>query len=319
MERKCYLRVVGAKTKRVLYCAASICGMYLLVVVAQAQQTPGLTQIPPQTAQPGQAAALQQNSQRQAESAQQNALDATRRTQQTLNQDQTLNGQPDQFNQQPRQSGQGMTQPGREPSGTSAGQRGEPGGAGQRGELGVYVIESAGPGVRVGRVATGSAAEAAGLRSGDILMEINGQTVDQPQEVIRLIRTIAAGELANLRIWRNGQEQQLAATLQPMRMRDGYESSFSSGSNSMNGDLAQRTQRLEQQLSMVMQELQRLRQEVMQLRGGGEGLDATGFEGQQPQSTPQPNADPFGQNATPPGLDKPTGQPAATNPERSLF
>ena len=70
----------------------------------------------------------------------------------------------------------------------------QPGAEAQRGELGVFVIESAGPGVRVSRVAPGSAADAAGLEAGDVLMVINGQAVDQPQEVIRLIRAIAAGE-----------------------------------------------------------------------------------------------------------------------------
>ena len=66
----------------------------------------------------------------------------------------------------------------------------------------MFVIESAGPGVRVSRVVPGSAADEAGLEAGDMLMVINGQAVDQPQEVIRMIRAIAAGDMANLRIWR---------------------------------------------------------------------------------------------------------------------
>ena len=152
--------------------------------------------------------------------------------------------------------------------GSQTGQTGQPGAEAQRGELGVFVIESAGPGVRVNRVAPGSAADEAGLEAGDVLMVINGQAVDQPQEVIRIIRAIAAGDMANLRIWRDGREQELAATLRPMRARESYQSNFRGESSGMNGDLAQRTQKLEQQLSMVMQELQRLRQEVTQLRGG---------------------------------------------------
>jgi C-terminal processing protease CtpA/Prc len=284
--------------------------MLLLVSAAPAQQAAGLSQIPPQTAQSGQAADLQQNAQLQGSSAQQQGLEATQQTQQSL-----LNEQ-DQINQQPSQATQDMAQPDRSLSGSS-GQLGEPGTAAQRGELGVFVIESAGPGVRVNRVVSASAADAAGLRAGDILMEINGQSVDQPQEVIRMIRAIAAGELANLRIWRNGQDQVLAATLQPMQARDNYQSNFRGAPAGVDGDLSQRTQRLEQQLSMVMQELQRLRQEVMQLRGAAGATGPTGIEGQQPLGTPAPGAEPFDQNATQPGLDKPTGQPA-TDPETGL-
>ena len=182
----------------------------------------------------------------------------------------------------------------------------------------MFVIESAGPGVRVSRVTPGSAADAAGLEAGDVLMVINGQTVDQPQEVIRIIRAIAAGSMANLRIWRDGREQELAATLQPMRARELYQSNFRGESSGMNGDLAQRTQKLEQQLSMVMQELQQLRQELTQLRGGGGGLGTPGIDGQQPPGAAQPATEPFDQNATQPGLDKPTGQPAATDPDTGL-
>jgi TolA-binding protein len=149
-------------------------------------------------------------------------------------------------------------------------------------------------------------------------MVINGQEVDQPQEVIRMIRSLTAGELANLRIWRNGQEQEVAATLQPLRVRERYQSNYRGESTTMNGDLAQRTQQLEQQLAMVMQELQRLRQEVTQLRGGGGGLGETGIEAQQQSQGTQPGSEQFNQNATQPGLDKPTGQPAATDPDTGL-
>jgi membrane-associated protease RseP (regulator of RpoE activity) len=225
---------------------------------------------------------------------------------------------PTQPTDQQGQLGQDAAQPDRSLMGSGTAQPGQPGTAGQRGELGVFVIESSGPGVRVNRVVSGSAADQAGLEAGDVLMVINGQAVDRPQEVIRMIRAIAAGELANLRIWRDGQEQEIAATLQPLGARESYRSNFRGESSGMNGDLAQRTQRLEQQLGMVMQELQRLRQEVTQLRSGGAGLGTTGIDPQQPQDTPQPGTEPFGQEATQPGLDKPTGQPAGIDPATGL-
>jgi len=302
-----------------------MCTLLAIAAVAQAQQTPGPAQTPPQTAQQGQDAGLQQNAQLQGQAAQQQGLDATRQTQQVLN-----NEQQDQFNQQQdqldasqpsnqqAQRGQDTAQQDRSMIGSGTAQQGQPGTAGQRGELGVFVIESAGPGVRISRVTSGSAADQAGLEAGDVLMVINGQEVDRPQEVIRMIRALAAGELANLRVWRDGQEQEIAATLQPLGARDRYRSNFRGESSGMNGDLAQRTQRLEQQLGMVMQELQRLRQEVMRLRGGGGALGTTGIDPQQPPDTAQPGAEPFGQEATQPGLDKPTGQPTATDPETGL-
>jgi C-terminal processing protease CtpA/Prc len=293
--------------------------MFLIVAVAQAQQTPGAAQTPPQTAQPGQAAGLQQDSQLQDLSGQQPGVsDPLQQTQQNQLDQQQNQLDPSQPANQQGQAGQDVAQPNRSMIRSGTAQQGEPGTAGQRGELGVFVIESAGPGVRVSRVVSGSAADQAGLEAGDVLMVINGQNVDQPQEVIRMIRAIAAGEMANLRIWRDGQEQEVAATLQPLGARESYRSNFRGESSGMNGDLAQRTQRLEQQLTMVMQELQRLRQEVVQLRGGGGGLGATGLDPQQPQDTSQPGTEPFGQEATQPGLDKPTGQPAGTDPDTGL-
>jgi C-terminal processing protease CtpA/Prc len=306
METNYCCRFVGFAKKCFPLFAAMVSGMLLIVTVAQAQQASALPQTPPQTAQPGQAADLQQSSQLQDLSGQQQGpIDTQQQTHQ------------DALNQQQGQPGQERAQQDRSMLHSGTGQPGEPGTATQRGELGVFVIESAGPGVRVSRVVAGSAADAAGIQAGDILMQINGQSVDQPQEVIGLIRAIAAGGAANLRIWRNGQDQELAATLQPMRVRESYQSNFRGEPAGMNGDLAQRTQRLEQQLAMVMQELQRLRQEVTQLRGGGGGLGTNGIEGQQPQGA-QPAEEPLDQNATQPGLDKPPGQPAATDPDTGL-
>jgi hypothetical protein len=299
-----------------------MCAALMIAAVAQAQQTPGSTQVPPQAAQPGQAAGLQQGSQLQDLSGQQQGLsDPLQQTQQP--QQNQLNQQQNQLDpsqpaNQPAQPGQDLAQPDRSMIGSGTGQQAQPGTAGQRGELGVFVIESAGPGVRISRVTSGSAADQAGLEAGDVLMVINGQEVDRPQEVIRMIRALAAGEMANLRVWRNGQEQEIAATLQPLGTRESYRSNFRGETSGMNGDLAQRTQRLEQQLARVMQELQLLRQEMMQLRGGGGALGTSGIDPQQPQDSAQPGTDPFSQPPTQPGVDNPAGQPAGTDPATGL-
>src|SRR5687768_14422034 len=94
MERKYCHRVVQTKNQRSPLFAGSICGMLLIVAAAQAQQAPALPQTPPQTAQPGQAADLQQDSQLQDLSGQQQGpIDA----QQQIQQD-SLNQQQNQLN-----------------------------------------------------------------------------------------------------------------------------------------------------------------------------------------------------------------------------
>jgi membrane-associated protease RseP (regulator of RpoE activity) len=303
------------------YCRALLIsaktGLLLLVVllwtvpIASGQQAGGLTQTPPQASPQGQIGATQQNAQLEDLSGQQPGSIDSRQS-----------AQPSQYDQQQGTLEQGAVAPNHSQMRQGAGQPGQSGlGASQPGELGIFIIASDGPGVRVARIVTGSPADEAGVEAGDVLMAINGQNLEQPQEVIRIIRAIPAGELANLRVWRDGQEQDLVATLRPMRQRERYESNFRGESSGMNGDLAQRTQRLEQQLSMVMQELQRLRQELMQLRAGrdmGAGAGTTGLNAQQPVDARQPTTEPLNTNSTQPGLDRQPGQPGATDPDTGL-
>jgi C-terminal processing protease CtpA/Prc len=289
-------------------------GLLSLVVLAmtapaaRSQQASDLTQTPPQARQPGQTGDTQLNSQLEDLSGQQQGtVDSQQQTQSDL------------FDQQQGSLDQGAVPPDRSRMPQGAAQLGQAGmdAAAMPGELGVFIIGMDGPGVRISRIAAGTAAAEAGLKAGDVLLQINGQSIEQPQEVIRTIRAIPAGETANLHIWRDGQEHDLVATLRPMRER--YQANFRGESSQMNGDLAQRTQRLEEQLSMVMQELQRLRQELMQMRGGAGGLGTNGLEAQQPLDATQPAAEPLDSNSTQPGLDKQPGQPGATtDPDTGL-
>jgi hypothetical protein len=186
------------------------------------------------------------------------------------------------------------------------------------GELGVYLVEAAGPGVMIRQTVVGSAAAAAGLEPGDAIVRINGVGVEAPFQITRMIRAIPAGEPVTLHIWRDGQEQQITATLQPAGER--YRVGFRSESVAMNGDLDSRTRRLEQQLAVVMQELRQLREEMAQLRTGPADQTSTNFGAQtspgppdrgavQP-STTQPGADATDQvpTQTPPASDD-TGLP----------
>ncbi|MEE4317461.1 MAG: Do family serine endopeptidase [Erythrobacter sp.] len=62
-------------------------------------------------------------------------------------------------------------------------------------------------------VQEGTAAEAAGLKAGDIITSINGQDVTSEQTVIFLIANLQPGETIPLEVLRNGQTVELTATL----------------------------------------------------------------------------------------------------------
>jgi PDZ domain len=88
----------------------------------------------------------------------------------------------------------------------------------QPAELGVYMLNSAGPGVRIENITRGSAADKAGLQPGDYILSIDGQAVGTPQQVIEQIHDKKPGDTVNLTVWRNGTEQSMAATLGELRM-----------------------------------------------------------------------------------------------------
>lgn len=62
-------------------------------------------------------------------------------------------------------------------------------------------------GAYVGRVRSGSAAERAGLRQGDVITGIGGQPVSRAEDVHRLARQLPAGRELSLTFVRGGQEQ----------------------------------------------------------------------------------------------------------------
>lgn len=153
--------------------------------------------------------------------------------------------------------------------------------AGQRGELGVWLVASGGPGVEIRRVTIGSAADEAGLQQGDVILQVNGQDIASPGDAQRAIRQIAPGQMAMLEIWRNGEQQQIEANLRPAR-EPTYQVGFRGDESPSNSGLASRTMRLEEQVGMLMQEVQRMRQEMVQMRASA---------GSQPTS-PAPAAQP---------------------------
>jgi serine protease Do len=68
-------------------------------------------------------------------------------------------------------------------------------------------------GVLVSDVLEDSPAEAAGLQHGDLILSVNGRTVDDPAQFTRRIRRIDAGQGAELELIRKGERMTLTATL----------------------------------------------------------------------------------------------------------
>ncbi|MEO0514633.1 MAG: PDZ domain-containing protein [Planctomycetota bacterium] len=91
------------------------------------------------------------------------------------------------------------------------------------GFLGVAVAESvappdAGPDVPstvllVSGVMPGSAADAAGLRTGDVLLKIDGQHLLHPVQLRRLVELHPAGREVEMTVFRDGQQVDISATL----------------------------------------------------------------------------------------------------------
>jgi serine protease Do len=71
-------------------------------------------------------------------------------------------------------------------------------------------------GALISSVNPGSAAEKAGLKPGDIVLSINGETVDSSNDLVTKLYTYAPGQVVQLNILRNGAQIQVAATLQTL-------------------------------------------------------------------------------------------------------
>jgi S1-C subfamily serine protease len=94
----------------------------------------------------------------------------------------------------------------------------------RRGQLGIVVLRipseeasklgvTQGPGVVVYQVQSGSAADRAGLRTGDVITSLNGTQISEPNTFRNMIAGIAPGSEVTLIVRRDGQEQQVRATL----------------------------------------------------------------------------------------------------------
>jgi S1-C subfamily serine protease len=94
----------------------------------------------------------------------------------------------------------------------------------RRGQLGITVLRipseeaarlgvTQGPGVVVYQVQGGSGADRAGLRRGDVITALNGTAVSDPNTFRNQIARTPPGSEITLSVKRNGQDQQVRATL----------------------------------------------------------------------------------------------------------
>ncbi len=68
-------------------------------------------------------------------------------------------------------------------------------------------------GALVSSVDAGGPADKAGLKSGDVILKVNGQTIVDSSDLPSLIGESAPGEKVSLEVWRNGQRQSFTARL----------------------------------------------------------------------------------------------------------
>ena len=89
-------------------------------------------------------------------------------------------------------------------------------GTAEHGRLGVTVGDATGDivGAELGDVTQGSAADAAGLRSGDVITGYNAQTIDSADALIAAVRSGQPGDTATLTYVRNGQSATTTVTLE---------------------------------------------------------------------------------------------------------
>jgi S1-C subfamily serine protease len=89
--------------------------------------------------------------------------------------------------------------------------------AGEQAMLGVSLFDGTYTGVRVLSVAPDSPAAAAGIRVGDRILSINGETISQSGDVIALVASSQPGETLKMRIDREGLQGSLSAVLAARR------------------------------------------------------------------------------------------------------
>src|SRR5262249_14052792 len=84
--------------------------------------------------------------------------------------------------------------------------------SGRGGELGVRIVDAASGGVEIDDVQPDSAAEKAGLKRGDVIVEFDGERVRSGRQFARLVQETPAGRTVKATIMRDGKRQDVQVT-----------------------------------------------------------------------------------------------------------
>jgi hypothetical protein len=111
-----------------------------------------------------------------------------------------------------RTDGKKRTDKNRQDAGKRSNVRGEASARKPQPRLGI-ALRDADNGVRIQAVQSGSPADKAGLRAGDVIRSVAGQAVQRSQNLVDRIRNMNVGDQVPFTVLRNGNEQQIQATL----------------------------------------------------------------------------------------------------------
>jgi putative serine protease PepD len=89
----------------------------------------------------------------------------------------------------------------------------EQGSAPERAYLGLSTAPAAGGGAEVAQATPGGPAAAAGIAAGDVVTEVDGEPVQDPEDVARAIEDDQPGEQVRITVTRGGAERSLDVTL----------------------------------------------------------------------------------------------------------
>ncbi len=95
-------------------------------------------------------------------------------------------------------------------------------------------------GALVGEVVAGSPAQRAGLKNGDIILDVNGKQVTDANQLRNMISTMQPNSNVNLKVWRDGAEHTMPVTLgelnpQEASNRSGRGPNFNGSSGALDG------------------------------------------------------------------------------------
>lgn len=80
----------------------------------------------------------------------------------------------------------------------------------------VAIMNEVPQGAYIQEVVEGSAADKAGVKEGDIITKVDGQTVDSESKISEIIKDKKIGDSLNLNLWNDGKERSVTAILQDL-------------------------------------------------------------------------------------------------------